>query len=332
MKPLAVAFSDLHIHNWKAHNKNGNRSRAHTNALLEIGGVAKDLRVPCLFSGDISHAFGKIDLELWDIFMEVFYLWGQNNYPMIYGITGNHDQESANYDSDKQSRSTWELLTRIFPKILYNLDFAHTDTDNFRVMGIPYLTYNKSFDQWVRHFRTRLATTNANILLIHTDLHGAVDVAGREYNTTEEIPENMAEYFKDFDLVLSGHIHTPQKLGKNIIMVGSPLEQKRNDSGTDYGYWIIEGDPGKKPRAKFVPLFDYPKFIQLKPGEEPKDDHNYYLPAEEVIEKAEVDTGFSNTVSKEKLVKRYLKHIGETSVAKKKALIHILNEAEGDWQ
>lgn len=331
MKPIAVAFSDVHIHNWKTHNKDGLRTKAHSRAVLEIGGIAKDLGVPVLFPGDWGHAFGKVDLELWEIFIDIVEIWRANKYPAIIGITGNHDQESANYDEDQQSRSTWKIISRIWPDVFINVDFAELDQDNFRVFGIPYLTYNKSFDKWVTQFKGRLAKTNTNILMVHTDLHGATEATGREVGTVEGIPDDMQEYFRGFDIVLSGHIHTPQKLGKRILMVGAPLQQKRSDIGSDYGYWIIEAE-GHKVHSKFIPLFDYPKFVQLQPGEEPAGDGNYYLPPEEVVKDEQVDTGFSNTVSKEKLVKRYFRSIGEKSVSKKKALINILTEADGDWQ
>lgn len=332
MKPLFVTFSDPHIHIWKTHNKDNMRTQAHVRAFLEIGQVAKELGVPILMPGDLFHGFGKMELELQEVFWNMMDLWEQQKYPKIWGISGNHDQESANYDEYKESRSSFAMVARKSGGLINNLDFTDFKvTEEMHVFGLPYLTYNKSFDHYVQQYLKSLRPGKFNILLIHTDLHGATDATGREIGTVEEIPTNMKAYFKDFDMVLDGHLHQPQKLAQNIVVVGSPLQQKRSDVGDKYGYWIGSEVDGEI-KMKFKPLKGYPEFVELKPGEMTPDNHNYYITTEEETEEdhEEVDHGFSNTASKEQLAKNYMKVIGETSISKRKALVTILNQADND--
>ena len=333
MKPLFVTFSDPHIHIWKTHNKDNMRTQAHVRAVLEIGQVAKELDVPILMPGDLFHGFGKMELELQEVFWNMMDTWVWQGYPKIWGISGNHDQEAANYDEEKQSRSSFAMVARRSNGLINNLDFTDwkiKDT-NLCLMGIPYLTYNKSFDDYVQKFRGLIRNDCFNILMIHTDLHGATDATGREIGTVEVIPANMRTYFKDFDMVLDGHLHQPQKLASNIVVVGSMIQQKRSDAGCDYGYWVGHDKDGEI-KMKFHALKGYPQFIELEPGKEAPDNNNFYITTQEATEEdhTEIDHGFSNTASKEDLARNYMKVINETSVSKRKALVSLLNQADND--
>jgi len=327
--PICVVFSDIHHHDWKTHNQDNRRTKAGFKAMLEIGSVAKQLGVPILFAGDFGHAFGKVSLDLWYEIVDTVNLWIDKGYPCIYGISGNHDQEGATYGEDQASKSLWELISKIWPKVFWNVDFATWVIGDLKLYGMAHMTYNKSLVHYIQQFGKERRDDKINILLLHSDLHGAVEANGREVGTVEEVPENMDEFFHSFDLVISGHIHRAQKLGRKVLIPGSPMQQKKNDTGADYGYWIIFKKDTKLIK-KFIPLFDYPKFVQLKPGEEaPSNGKDFYLSAEEKeTEEEVVDLGFHNTTSKEKIVRRYMKQIGEDSLAKRKALLRTLELAD----
>jgi hypothetical protein len=326
-----VVFSDIHLHDWKTYNPNGERANWGIKAMLEIGKTARIFGVPILFAGDMGHAFGKVSLNLWYQFAHMTNLWIDNGYPPITGISGNHDQEGATYSEESSSKSFWELISIIWPRVYRSVDFTSwLASPQLKVWGIPYLTYNKTLANYVWQMGAESTQSGVfRILLIHTDLHGAVEATGREVGTVEEIPEDMDDFFGRFDLVVSGHIHKRQRLGKKVLIPGSPFQQKKSDMGADYGYWVIFSN-GIKLLPKFVPLEEWPRFIQLQPGEEPRDDKNYYIPAEVAPIEEVGDLGFSNTTSKVKLVSRYMKKIGETSVSKKKTLLNLLEDADQD--
>lgn len=74
--------------------------------------------------------------------------------------------------------------------------------------------------------------------------------------------DHTADNFKQFDLVLSGHFHTPSEKN-NIKYIGSPFQMTFNDSGSTRGYYIFDDDTLDLEFFEF----DAPKFIKLKINE-----------------------------------------------------------------
>lgn len=337
MKPLAIVSGDWHIHTWKTFNEDGRRTKSQLSALYNMGYAAKQDNIPIIFTGDFGHAFGKVELELWFALVMFFNNWENQNFPKIIGISGNHDQEKANYDEDEASPDLWSLLCLIFPNVLVNLNWGELKLEGggtyLNLMGIPYTTYNKSFDKWVGHFQSQLQGGRKpgvfNILVIHTDLYGAMD-NGREVGTVEGIPKAMDEYFAYFDLVVSGHIHLPQKLGRKIYMIGAMQQQRRSDMDGEFGFWTMGENKGKL-KMEFTHLDMLPKFIHLEPGQLPPDKDNYYITAETPAEETEeIEMGFSSKSSKGQLVRNYMQAIGDKSVSKRIALTKMINSALDD--
>jgi DNA repair exonuclease SbcCD nuclease subunit len=170
--------------------------------------------------------------------------------------------------------------------------------------------------------------------VIHTDLHNALSTDGRETGTTENIPTDLHHFFRDFDLVVSGHIHKPQIIvPDHVYMIGAPQQQNRGDKDCQMGYWILYEDRGHDQlEMKFVPT-DYPKFIELKEHDyikipEGSMDANFYIkiPDDEVSEDAKGFASFSSNADRTKIVKRWAKATGETSKLKLKTLKTILNK------
>lgn len=334
MKPLAIVSGDWHIHDWKTFNEDNRRTKSQLTALYNMGYTASQDNIPIIFTGDFGHAFGKVSLELWIALTIFFNNWEAKEFPPIIGISGNHDQEKANYDEDEASPDLWTLLCLLFPKVCVNLNWragvSSVGGTYLNLMGIPYTTYNKSFDIWVKAFQKQIRSDAFNILVIHTDLYGAMD-NGREVGTVENIPKDMDEYFKGFDLVVSGHIHLPQKLGRKIYMVGAMLQQRRSDMDGEFGFWTM-GEHKGKLKMEFTHLDMLPKFVYLKPDQMPPDRDNYYISAESLSDEEveEVEMGFSSKSSKGELVRNYMKAIGDKSVSKRIALTKLLNSAIDD--
>jgi DNA repair exonuclease SbcCD nuclease subunit len=130
------------------------------------------------------------------------------------------------------------------------------------------------------------------------------------------------KYFKNWDLVLAGHIHMGQKLGKNVYMLGTPIAQDAGHVGIPCGYWEIYSDAS----VEFVELKNFPKFI--KGEQDPTDELNYFLPPEEITEENEREVGkFTLNQSRDSLAKKYCKVKGIKDKKKRQALIKILNES-----
>ena len=108
-------------------------------------------------------------------------------------------------------------------------------------------------------------------------------------------------------------------------MIGAPNHQRRTDRDCELGYWKIYEDLS----MKFIPLREFPKFIDVESEEDIKDDGNYYT----VIPK-KTSTPVNNKhkitkqLSKKSLAKRYLKEKGIDDKVKSNLLIETLKKVE----
>lgn len=316
---IAIAFSDLHIHRWKNYNLTPNGRLNQCLIVLKLmGNIAKKEDVPLLFCGDWYHTNKEVETITHSKAMLIYKRWlGEVN---VIAISGNHDFSERN---GKGNESPSHLHSyEVFPNFRL-LDFNSIKLPTFIVWGIPYMDNEKELFDAIEELKPnvkRIETNKHKILMLHTDLPGAKTPSGHEVGDMTYIKGNLDEYFKEWDLVICGHIHKPMKLGSNVIMLGAPLHQDAGDEGTEMGYWKIYSDG----TYEFIPL-DFPQF---KTGEE-KNDGNYWVNKEVVLVEEEVEIGeFHINNSRKKLATQYLKKKGIKSKAKKRALIEILNSIE----
>lgn len=317
---VAIAFSDLHIHNFKAFNHNGRRLSNCISVLEDIGKTAEEHNVPVLFPGDLIHNPKVIENNT--LFQLIS---GYKNFLYkvpFFAINGNHDMSQKNTINHK-SRSYLDTMDVIFPNF-QNISMDYVKYDDMVVFGIPYLNGNIGFKRKIKEF-VKIAKEYPNekkILLFHGDWPGAVNSHEYEIKDTEGLPKNLDNYLKAFDLVLCGHIHLPQKLGKNVWMLGSPQHQNWGDRNAEMGYWLIYRyrDP------EFVYLDKYPKFREYQKGEL-IDDHDFWVEtiSEGVNKLDEANSrGFDIRLNKVKIAKNYLKANKITDKDKKEVLIDLL--------
>ena len=111
-------------------------------------------------------------------------------------------------------------------------------------------------------------------------------------------------------------------------MVGAPCQQRRTDKDCSLGYWELYDDL----TMKFIPLQDYPKFIDVSTENEIKDDGNYYtVISQPSRDKGEVVENKINTkLSPKRLVRRYLKSRGELTDDKQSILLNLIKDSSND--
>lgn len=320
----AIAFSDAHIHKFKNFNQGNSRLDWCIKSVKEIMKVSIKNKVPLLFNGDLIHNPKDIETETNQKVQALFSWWRDFKIDGIF-IDGNHDQSERN---SKERRSP-SHLDALIGKGVTNISWKSAITqNNLQIWGIPYVHNDLEIFTHVRSIRKEVRESGAKqkILMLHTDLPGCKTPAGFEIKGTEHIPNNLDRFFKGFDLVLCGHIHKPQWLGKNCIMLGCPIQQDESNANDKLGYWEIYSDNS----AKLIELKGYPKFIRLKKGEvAPTNTIDYYIPYDEILVEEDVEEGdFSINKSNTQLAKSYLSVNKIKSKSKRNALIQILNEAQ----
>lgn len=317
MKVIGIVFSDLHISEYTKFNQDNKRTLNDFRVLSLIKEVCLKYNCPAFFCGDFMHRPEYISTSLDELIIEKFSELNREEKFNIYGISGNHDNQKKN-SVESQSPSHWKNLCNRYT-FLHNLDFDYHDFGKFRVMGIPYLDHNIGLNEYIKNIRIVKPT----ILLLHTDYPGAKDTDGVEVGTVENLNPNLLSKFK---LVLIGHIHKPQRLGKKVYMVGAPIQQRRTDRNCKLGYWKIYEDFS----MEFKRLKGFPKFIDVSSEDEVKDDGNYYTIIASRSGNMEVEDTprITRELSKKSLVRKYMRVKGIKDKNRKNILLKVIKEAE----
>lgn len=313
---IAIVFSDLHLHIWSKFNENNKRTLEGFRVLSYLS--EKYTNVPALFCGDMFHKSNSMDYDL----MKIWRNFRPKEGWECWAISGNHSIYHKN--SVQNPQDSWiSLLENDWLKCI---DFNEIHiTNNVRVLGIPYCDNNEGIDEYLKKYLNRSNKSRDNshrILMLHTTYPGAKDTDGREVESSNNINPNL---LNKFDLVLCGHIHKPQKLGKKVYMIGAPIQQRRTDKNCKLGYWELYSDLS----MEFIELKDFPKFIDVESEEDIKDDDNYYtiIPpksSEPVVTKHKI----TKRLSKKSLVRKYMRAKGIQDDSKKNLLIDILKRTD----
>ena len=319
---IGIAFSDLHIGEFAKFNTNNQRTLNHFRVLFLIKDICKKYNCPAFFTGDFMHKPEYITSSLEEIMLDQLDKLKPEYDFSIYGISGNHDMVDNN-SKDRPSPSHWRNLCYRY-HFFHNLDFNYHDFGDFRVYGIPYLDHNKGLDDAVRDV-IKDSAGKPVILLLHTDYPGARDTDGIEVGTVENLNINLLSKVR---LTLIGHIHKPQRLGKKVYMVGAPLQQRRTDRNCKLGYWKIYNDF----TAKFVAFNEFPRFIDVESEDQIQDDGNYYtvISKSRPEEETQVQTRITRSMSKRRVVSRYLRNKGLKDKEKKQVLVKLINDSSND--
>lgn len=315
---IAYAISDLHIGEY-------GKFTSRTDTALKVLGIMSELcvkeRVPLLHCGDLFHSSDKISPELLCKITDTFQKLATKDF-IILSITGNHGSPVIHKIGVKDFISYDKAFMKAFPTLLYSLDYQHfrLNYQKHVVYGVPYIDNNIGLSDYLKSIT--LNPKKKNILLLHTDYPGAKDTDGREIDSVENLNLNT---LNRFDLILCGHIHKPQRLGKKVYMIGAPYQQRRTDKDCKLGYWKVYSDLS----MEFVELKGFPKFIDVESEDEIKDDGNYYtvLP-KKTSNLVNTNHKITKQLSKKALARKYLKEKGITEQDKKELLIDILKKAE----
>lgn len=252
-----LAFSDLHSHNHKAfaEYKDGVNTRllSTLSVLEQIQEAASDVDAT-IFLGDLFHV-SPPPTNVFNRTMGAMEALAGST-PHLYLIPGNHDLKPKIFGDVEEVPFLY--LTTHYPNVSL-LDGGDT-RKGVRLVGIPHGRIEET--------RTRIKEekkVGGDILLLHQDIKDA-QVGG--YKFTDGI---SAEDTEGWDWVLCGHIHKPQKLADNFIIVGAPLHTNFGDSG-DRGFWILDTE---KDTAEFVKTL-FPKFVSVSNPSKVKEDGNFY--------------------------------------------------------
>jgi DNA repair exonuclease SbcCD nuclease subunit len=249
---------------------------------------------------------------------------------MFYAISGNHDQYTKNYIHKPSISYAAGLANTLENFILLDLAGAVLD-NNVGIYGIPYLYLNQNFEEAIIRATNffKKHKVDKSILLIHTTIEGSVDTNGYKVTESSILLEMLEERFT---LVLAGHIHKHQKMGKGVYHVGAGVHVKASDAGYEPVYVkILNPLNTRNLRVRTVPIEDVKIFKYYNIPDEKVDEPNtmWVFKAPEQDE-AEVTRQTVDLTDFPKLMKGYLKALKVKSPLRKNIAMNILKEVMDD--
>ena len=191
----------------------------------------------------------------------------------VFMISGNHDSDDRLNFGSSLFTSNHIYISSVFNGILKKVSLKDGDT----VIDIYLLPFVKASQ--VKHFfpnetidsyedavrvvlkNTPIDQTHKNILVAHQFvgstngdpvLSGSEGVGTQNVGTVEKISN---ECFDEFDYVALGHIHHPQRVGRDEVRyAGSPLKYSLSEAGNEKTVPLITVSSDEKIKIELVPL------------------------------------------------------------------------------
>lgn len=191
----------------------------------------------------------------------------------VFMVSGNHDSDDRlNYGSTLFA-SNQIFISAVFDGTLQRQSFADGDT-KIDIYMLPFVKASQvrhyfpdekieSYDDAVRTIirNTDINKNNKNILVAHQFVSGRGEdpaLAGSESVGTLSVGlvEKIGyDCFDDFDYVALGHIHLPQKVGREEIRyVGSPLKYSLSEANNEKSVSLITVSAEERVKIELVPL------------------------------------------------------------------------------
>jgi len=191
----------------------------------------------------------------------------------VFMVSGNHDSDDRlNYGSALFA-SNQIFISAVFDGTLHKQSFADGDT-KIDIYSLPFVKASQvrhyfpdedieSYDDAVRTIlrNTPINKENKNILVAHQYVAGKGEdpaLGGSESVGTQSV--GMVEKigydcFDDFDYVALGHIHSPQRVGRDEIRyAGSPLKYSLSEANNEKSVPLITVSAEESVKIELVPL------------------------------------------------------------------------------
>lgn len=191
----------------------------------------------------------------------------------VFMVSGNHDSDDRlNYGSALFA-SNQIFISAVFDGTLHRQSFADGDA-GIDIYMLPFVKASQvrhyfpdehieNYDDAVRTIirNTPIDKKNKNILVAHQFVAGKGEdpaLAGSESIGTQSVGmiEKIGyDCFDDFDYVALGHIHSPQRVGRDEIRyAGSPLKYSFSEANNEKSVPLITVSAEERIKIELVPL------------------------------------------------------------------------------
>lgn len=191
----------------------------------------------------------------------------------VFMVSGNHDSDDRlNYGSTLFA-SNQIFISAVFDGTLHKQSFTSGDAE-IDIYMLPFVKASQvrhyfpdedieSYNDAVRAIikNTPINKKNKNILVAHQFVAGKGEdpaLAGSESAGTQSVGlvEKIGyDCFDDFDYVALGHIHSPQRVGRDEIRYsGSPLKYSFSEANNEKSVSLITVSAEERVKIELIPL------------------------------------------------------------------------------
>lgn len=181
------------------------------------------------FTGDTYNTHDVLNVRVVAFWRRWFQRLGAAGY-RVCDVLGNHDQVAPTQRFPHAMESHPEVDVYDAPRVFLEVD-AHE-----AVVALPYYHDNAEFLDNADSLAT--AFPSAHTLFCHQTFQGAAYENG--FYAKDAV--DLAALPAAFKTVISGHIHTPQKVGR-VVYVGAPRARTRADVNVERYLWVLEHGP-----------------------------------------------------------------------------------------
>ena len=247
-----VAFSDLHAHPFKNGfiTEEGRNSRVDDaiNVIRQVYEYASENKVSYVFfGGDLFDRRKSIDV---DTFNQVHAAVAKGSELVsTIMIPGNHDQANKSGTIHALQRFNSKQCTTVHEPTWVKLNSTTA------LLGIPYVDDGRLIARAIKQkLAERPQWAKKLILMLHYGIQGAkVSAADYVLPCELELAHLSPTYW---DLILSGHYHIGQQLGKNFHYIGSAMQHRWDDAGFEKSFIEFDTDTWRINRiATVAPKF-----------------------------------------------------------------------------
>lgn len=197
----------------------------------------------------------------------------------VYAISGNHDSAGrVDFGSRILQQQNLHICGAFDGKLyhvskedafgeihFYLLPFLKPATVSAFREGGESLTYAEAV-KWALETMD-IDTTKRNVLLAHQFVtwKGTAEESDSETKTLGGVDEMDASLFFDFDYVALGHLHSPQRIGRDTIRYGgSPLKYSFSELRQKKGVTLVEIQEKGNITTEFLPLEPLHPLCEIK--------------------------------------------------------------------
>ena len=194
----------------------------------------------------------------------------------VYMISGNHDSAERLSFGAKLFESSDIYISQVYdgemkrivlkdqygPISVYLLPFLKPAAVRHALQRDDINTYEEGVMAALQE--CEIDTTQRNVLVAHQFVTGA-DRSDSEETWVGGLDNVSAEVFKDFDYVALGHIHRPQKMGRETLRYsGTPLKYSFSEAGHQKSVTVVELGAKGDLQVRTVPLSPRRDLTQLR--------------------------------------------------------------------